>query len=89
MNRINEKDGVSMEIKHVLDEFSMINRKDPTGKIVRTEVYKLENGIFQAVSYYYTKLDEGELVGVGKSANDLEAIKRSRKHLKMYSMQNE
>ena len=60
----------------------MIKRKDSTGKMVKTEVYKLENGRYHAVSYYPNQEDE-ELMGVGKSDHDREAaIKRSREHLK-------
>ena len=70
-----------MEIKLVVDECSMINKKDSAGKLVKTEVYKLENGGYHAVSYYPNQEDD-ELMGVGKSNHDLEAaIKRSREHL--------
>ena len=62
----------------------MIKRKDSTGKMVKTEVYKLENGRYHAVSYYPNQEDE-ESMGVGKSDHDREAaIKRSREHLKKY-----
>ncbi len=44
----------------------MIKRKDSTGKMVKTEVYKLENGRYHAVSYYPNQEDE-ESMGVGKS----------------------
>jgi hypothetical protein len=71
-----------MEIKLVVNECSMIKRKDSTGKMVKTEVYKLENGKYHAVSYYPNQEDE-ESMGVGKSDHDREAaIKRSREHLK-------
>ena len=76
-----------MEIKLVVNECFMINRKDSTGKMVKTEVYKLENGGYHAVSYYPNQEDD-ESMGVGKSDHDREAaIKRSREHLKKMAME--
>ncbi len=76
-----------MEIKLVVNECFMMNRKDSSGKRVKTEIYKLENGAYHAVSYYPNQEDE-ESMGVGKSDHDREAtIKRSREHLKKKAME--
>jgi len=64
----------------------MIKRKDSTGKMVKTEVYKLENGRYHAVSYYPNQEDE-ESMGVGKSLDLESAIKRSGEHLKKMALE--
>lgn len=70
-----------MEIKLVLAECYYIRSRDRIGGTVRTDVYKHENGIFQAFSSYAQDKEE-EFVGFGENHDDKIAIDLSRKGLR-------
>ena len=70
-----------MEIKLVLEECYFVKSSDRIAGTVRTDVYKHENGIFQAFSSHAQDKEE-EFVGFGESYDDKTAIRLSRKSLR-------
>ncbi|CRK83001.1 hypothetical protein [Neobacillus massiliamazoniensis] len=70
-----------MEKHQISDSFYYARTRDRVGGTIRTEVFKLENGIFKAFSSYSQDEDE-KIVGFAQSCNDEEAVKLSRKALR-------
>lgn len=65
----------------VTERYYYVKTRDRVGGTIRTDVFRLENGIYEAFSSYWQDEDE-EIVGVSQSYNDELAVKQSRKDLR-------
>ncbi|MEC1524479.1 hypothetical protein P9D43_20970 [Neobacillus niacini] len=70
-----------MEKHKITESFYWVKTRDKIGGTIRTNVYKQDNGIFEAYSYYWQDEDEA-IVGFSESYDDEQAIKWSRKELR-------
>lgn len=71
-----------MQVNVLSNGFYVVKTRDRIGGTLRTDVYKLENGVFQAFSHYMRDIDE-ETIGFAESFNAKEAIRLSRRDLRM------
>ncbi|MCQ6275808.1 hypothetical protein JMM81_12685 [Bacillus sp. V3B] len=69
-----------MEIKLIIEECYYVKTRDRIGETVRTNVFKHENGIYQAFSNYIFDKEE-EYIGLGESYDEKEALRLSREAL--------
>ncbi len=70
-----------MQINVLSDGFYVVKTRDRIGGTLSTDLYELENGIFQAFSHYMRDLDE-ETIGFAESFYAKEAIRLSRRDLR-------
>lgn len=66
-----------MNIRIVLEECITVKSRDHLRKTVITDIYKHQNGIYKAFSFY-TKDKEERALGYGESYNKEEAVLLSR-----------
>lgn len=70
-----------MEIKLMIEECKLdIKSEDRFGGTVRMDVFKHENGIYQAISHYIFDKEEN-YIGLGEGYDEKEAIRLSREAL--------
>jgi hypothetical protein len=70
-----------MEKRQITESFYQVKTRDRIGGTIQTNVFKQDDGIFQAYSYYWQDEDEA-IVGFSESYDDEQAIKKSRKELR-------
>jgi hypothetical protein len=70
-----------MEKHQISESFYQVKSRDRIGGTIRTDVFKLESGIFEAFSSYWQD-DDGRIVGFATSFDDDYAIMQSRKSLR-------
>lgn len=62
-----------MERQYISDTFYYVDRKGPSGRLIRTVVLKLQNDIYKAFTTYYPNAIVNK-VGFATSHIDLQAI---------------
>jgi hypothetical protein len=70
-----------MQVNVLSNGFHIVKTRDQIGGTLSTDVYELENGIFQAFSHYTRDLDE-ETIGFAEGFIAKEAIRLSRRDLR-------
>ncbi|MBB6445075.1 hypothetical protein [Bacillus benzoevorans] len=70
-----------MEVNVVSNGFHIVKTRDQIGGTLRTDVFELDTGRFQAFSNYIQDKEE-EIIGFAESFNAKEAIRLSRKDLR-------
>nr|WP_295974335.1 hypothetical protein [uncultured Bacillus sp.] len=70
-----------MQVQVVLNGYHIIKTRDRIGGTLITNLFELENGVFQAFSHYSQDKDE-EFTGFSESCNTKEAIRLSRRDLR-------
>ncbi|MEH7255067.1 hypothetical protein V7111_23430 [Neobacillus niacini] len=70
-----------MEKRQISESFYQVKSRDRVGGTIRTDVFRLESGIFEAFSSYRQDQD-GSIVGFATSFDDEYAILQSRKALR-------
>lgn len=70
-----------MEKRQIIEDYYYVKTRDRIGGTLRTDIFKLDSGIFRAYSFYAQDEDEA-IVGIGESDNEEKAVKLSRKDLR-------